>query len=71
MPNEQYVIKLLREDDGEGIYFDSWGAGLTSRFESARVFNRDFQAIEVMDAWNEEYPDRGLFLCRQSEAKKA
>lgn len=68
---ELYVLKLLRLDGGCGMYFDSWGAGLTANLKSARRFNNGWQASDASDNWNEAHPDKGLFMCRESKAVTA
>ena len=69
MPNP-YILKLLRYDRGPGMYFDSWGAGLTENLNKARRFPKDWQAIEVQENFLESR-GAGLFMCRESEAKGA
>lgn len=68
---EPYVLKLLRMDDGPGMYFNSWGAGITGNFASARRYNSDWQAIDEKDRWNAVHSDRALFLCKESVAEGA
>ncbi len=67
---EPYVLKLLRYDNGPGMFFDSWGAGLTENLDKARRFPKDWEAIEVQDAFFESR-GVGLFMCRESGAKEA